>query len=146
MSECSDIWIRLPRHKWPNSWSNIEEPVVPLERNPYGHPLAGPLWERQVEKYLIENGWEAVANSECLSVPYQQSLFLSVYVGDIKLARKKQHLNSMLKDLKLVDLGEPTSFLDHVFLGCTQRECKPNEINIDDYRKNVRITNLCWSN
>ena len=23
-SECPDIWIRLPRHKWPKSWSSIE--------------------------------------------------------------------------------------------------------------------------
>ena len=29
--------------------------------------------------------------------------------------------------MKNVDLDEPTSFLDHVYLGCTQRECKPNE-------------------
>ena len=49
-SECPDIWIRLPRHKWPKSWSSIEDPVVPLERNLYGHPLAGLLWERQFEK------------------------------------------------------------------------------------------------
>ena len=28
-----DIWIRLPRHKWPKTWSNMEDPVVPLERN-----------------------------------------------------------------------------------------------------------------
>ena len=27
--------------KWPKSWSDIEDPVVPLERNLYGHPLAG---------------------------------------------------------------------------------------------------------
>ena len=46
-SECPDIWIRLPRHKWPKSWSSMEDPVVPLERNLYGHPLAGLLWERQ---------------------------------------------------------------------------------------------------
>ena len=39
--ECPDIWIRLPRHNWPKSWSSIEDPVVPLERNLYGHPLAG---------------------------------------------------------------------------------------------------------
>ena len=32
-SECPDIWIRLPRHKWPKSLSRMEEPVVPLERN-----------------------------------------------------------------------------------------------------------------
>ena len=37
-SECPDIWIRLPRHKWPKSWSCMEDPVVPLERNLYGHP------------------------------------------------------------------------------------------------------------
>ena len=40
-SECPDIWIRLPRHKWSKSWSSMEDPVVPLERNLYGHPLAG---------------------------------------------------------------------------------------------------------
>ena len=54
-SECPDISIRLPRHKWPMSWSNIEDPVGPLARNLYGHPLAGLLWERQFEKVLLEN-------------------------------------------------------------------------------------------
>ena len=38
-SECPDIWIRLPRHKWPKSWSGMEDPAVLLERNLYGHPL-----------------------------------------------------------------------------------------------------------
>ena len=46
-TKCPDAWIRLPRHKWPKSWSNIEDPVVLLERNLYGHPLAGLLWEKQ---------------------------------------------------------------------------------------------------
>ena len=40
-SECPDMWIRLSKHKWPKSWSSMEEPVVRLERNLYGHPLAG---------------------------------------------------------------------------------------------------------
>ena len=41
-------------------------------------------------------------------------LFLSVYVDDIKLAGKKQNIDPMWKLLnKEVDLGEPTSFLDH---------------------------------
>ena len=71
-SECPDIWIRLPRHKWPKSWSSMEDPVVPLERNLYGHPLAGLLWEKQFEKVLLEHwqfekvplehGWEKVPN------------------------------------------------------------------------------------
>ena len=53
-SECPDIWIRPPRLKWPNSWSSMEDPVVLLERNLYGHPLAGLLWERQFEKILLK--------------------------------------------------------------------------------------------
>ena len=49
--------------------------------------------------------------------------FLSVYVDDSKLAGKKQNINPMWKGLnKEVYLGELTSFLDHVYLGCTQRE------------------------
>ena len=34
-----------------------------------------------------------------------------------------------------MDLDDPTSFLDHVYLGCTQCECVPNEIIIVEYRK-----------
>ena len=30
-SECPGIWIRPPKHKWPKSWSSMEDPVVPLE-------------------------------------------------------------------------------------------------------------------
>ena len=52
-------------------------------------------------------------------------LFLSVYVDDLKLAGKKQNIDPVWKELmKEVDLGEPTSFFDHVYLGCTQRECE----------------------
>ena len=50
---------------WSESWSSLEDPVVPLERNLYGHPLAGLLWERQSEKKLLEHGWKKVSNWEC---------------------------------------------------------------------------------
>ena len=39
-------------------WFSMEDPAVPLERNLYGHPSAGPLWERQFERVLLEHGWE----------------------------------------------------------------------------------------
>ena len=68
LSECPDIWIRLRRLKWPKSWSSMEDPVVLLERNLYGHPLAGLLWERQFEKILLIYGWEKIPNWECLFV------------------------------------------------------------------------------
>ena len=94
-----------------------EDPVVPLERNLYGHPLAGLLWERHFEKILLTHCWEKVSNSECLFVHSEKRLFLSVYVDDIKLAGKKQNIDPLWKvHNKEIELGEPTSFLDHVYL------------------------------
>ena len=91
-SECPDIWIRLPRHKWPKSGSSIEDPILPLERNLYGHPLAGLLWEKQFVKILLKHGWEKVSNWKCLFVHRLKGLFLSVYVDDIKIGwRETKH-------------------------------------------------------
>ena len=56
-------------------------------------------------------------------------------MDDIKLAGKKQNLDPMWKLLnKEVDLGEPTSFLDHENLGCTQRQCEISKDIVDNYR------------
>ena len=113
----------------------MEDPVVPLERNLYGHPLAGLLWERQFEKVLLKHGWEKIPNWECFFVHREKGLFLSVYVDDIKLAGKKHNIDPMWKVLnKEVDLGEPTSFLDHANLGCTQRQCEVSQNIVDNYR------------
>ena len=58
-----------------------------------------------------------------------------MYVDDIKLVGKKQKFDPMWKVLnKEVDLGEPTSFLDHVYLGCTQRQCGISKDIVDNYR------------
>ena len=115
--------------------SSMEDPVVPLERNLYGQPLARLLWERQCEKIFFKYGWEKIPNWECLFVHRQKGLFLSVYVDDMKMAGKKQNLVPMWKLLnKEVDLGEPTSFLDHVYLGCTQRQCQLSKDIVDNYR------------
>ena len=63
----------------------------------------------------------------------QQSLFLSVYVHDISLAGRKQNLNPVLK--KMMKLVDATSFLDHVYLECTQCKCKLNKSIVDKDRK-----------
>ena len=56
-------------------------------------------------------------------------------MDDVKLAGKKQNINPTWKVLnKEVDLGEPTSFLDHVYLGCTQRQCEISKDIVDNYR------------
>ena len=121
-SECPDIWIRPPKHKWPKSWSSMEDPVVPLERKFVRSSSGRTLGERQFEKVLLEHGWEEALNWECLFVNRTRGLFLSVYVDDIKMAGKTENLGPTWKMLmKDVDLEEPTSFLNHVYLGCTKK-------------------------
>ena len=63
---------------------------------------------------------------------------------------------------KEVDLGEPTSFLDHVYLDCTQRQCQISKGIVDNDRtmfesrisvrgaekipfpQNLRISSWCY--
>ena len=115
------------------SWSSMEDPVVLLERNLYGHHLVGLLWKGNL--ILLKYGWEKISNWGCLFVHREKGLFLSVYVDDIKLAGQKQNIDPMWKVFnKEVDLGEPTSFLDHVYLGCTQRQCEISKNTVDNNR------------
>ena len=58
-----------------------------------------------------------------------------MYVDDIKLVGKKQNIDPLWKILnEEVDLGEPTSFFDHVYLGCIQRQCETRIDIVDNYR------------
>ena len=48
-----------------------------------------------------------------------------MYVDDIKLVGKKENIDPTWKIfMKDFDLGETTSSLDLIYLGCTQRECE----------------------
>ena len=63
----------------------------------------------------------------------EKGLFLTVSVDYIKLVGKEHNIDPMWKVLnKEVDLGEPTSFFDHVYLGCTQRQCETSEDVVDN--------------
>ena len=110
------------------SWSGLEDPVVPLERNLYSHPLAGLL-------------------SEQLFVNLEEGPFIIVIVCgryNKKLARKQQNINPTWKILlKYVDLREATWCFDHVYSGCTQRQSQISTDIADNY-KFVRILDFCW--
>ena len=72
-----------------------------------------------------------------------------MYVDDIKLAGKTENKEPTWKILmEDVDLGEPTSFLDHVYLGCTRRECQISKDIVDNYRTmfESRISAGDWKN
>ena len=89
--------------------------------------------ERYFEKFLIGEGWETVPRWECLYLLRTLKLFLSVYVDDMKTARKTQNMPKMWATLqKKVDLDDPVSLLDPVYLGCTQRAAQvDNRIVMD---------------
>ena len=136
-SGCPDFWTRFFRHKNGKDhgqtlkiqWYFLNEICTDTH-------LLSSHGERQFEEVLMELGWVKVPNWECLFVHRKQGLFYFVFVDDIKMAGKKQNMFPMWKKLmNNVDLGEPTSFLDHVYLVCTQRECKPKETNVEQYKK-----------
>ena len=97
----------------------------------FGRTIMGKaISESSIETWMGENF--KLGMSLCSS---WKGLFLSVHVDGIKLAGKKQNIDPMWTLLnKEVDLGEPTSFLDHVYLGCTQRQCETSKDIVDNYR------------
>ena len=58
-----------------------------------------------------------------------------IFVGT-KNGWKKTKLQSCVEETHTIgDIGEPTSFLDHEKVGCTQRDCKSIEIIVDEGAK-----------
>ena len=58
-----------------------------------------------------------------------------MYVDDIKLAGRTENIEPTWKILMSdVDVGEPTSFLDHVYWVCTQRWCQISKDVVANYR------------
>ena len=61
----AETWISLPRERRPKWWDKIIDPVCPLVRNLYGHPLAGLIWEKHCQKSILNNGFVKVPGWEC---------------------------------------------------------------------------------
>ena len=84
----------------------------------FGRTIVGKaIWENFVETWFGENS--KLGMSLCSS---WKRIILICVCGWHKMAGKKHNIDPMWKVLnKEVDLREPTSFLDHENLGCTQR-------------------------
>ena len=53
-TECPDIWIRVPKHKWRKSWSSMEDTVVLFERNLYGNLNSRTVMRKAIRESCVE--------------------------------------------------------------------------------------------
>ena len=153
-SECPDIWIRLHRHNGLSHGPVSKTQSFSLERNLYGHPLAGLLWERQFVKILLKHGWEKVSNWKCLFVHRQKGLFLSVYVDDIKIGWKEtKHWSDVENTQQRCRFGRTIFFPWSCLLGMhsktmwnKQRSCGQlqNHVWIANFRGVNRKVSIPW--
>ena len=89
--------------------------TVTLQQDYYGKGnLRKFYWNTVGKRFQTGNVYSSTEQNYC---SYQCMWTISNWLG--KSRTLVQH--GLMKD---VDLGEPTSFLDHVYLGCTQRECQ----------------------
>ena len=118
----------IPNHMRPTCWEGIGDPVCPVLRNLYGHPLAGLLWEKHAEKILFEKGFERVPGRECLYVHRPSEAFRSVYVHDFKIACPTKSVDGMWVELRN-KLDGPVHMDGATYLGCAQRNVEiPQEM------------------
>ena len=145
-SECPDTWIRLPKHKWPKSWSSMEDPVVLLERNlarsSSGRTIMG---KEKFENVLSAHSWEQVPNWECSFVLREKKSILVCVCGRNKTGWKEtKHWPNVESTMKSSRFGRTDiipwpclCWLHSTRMSNTQRYCGQLE-------RYVWIQNLCW--
>ena len=145
-SECPDLRIRLPRHTWPKSWSNIEDPMVPLDPNLYGHPLAGLLWERHFE-VLFGFGWDkstelgmSVCSTETRTTLAGTRGWHPKRLEEAGYASRVEEIDETCRSWRTNIISWPRKFGMH----STWKQTERNYHWL--VQKNVRITNFCCGN
>ena len=144
-SECPDIWIRLPKHKWPKSWSSTEDPVVSLERNLYGRPLAGLLWERQFEKVLLEHCWKKFSTVNVLLSTEQEDYSYQCRWLTSKWQEKQKTWDRLGKiyERRWFGKNQPPSWTTKIWLHSKRMYNK--QWDGDKIQRYVWSQDFCWS-
>ena len=90
-----------------------------LERSCTDTHLQTPCGRGNLKKFFRDVDGKSTDLGNPVCVYSKKRLFLSVYVDAIKMTEKEQNMTPIgNKLLELVDLGDSTSFLGYVFLGC----------------------------
>ena len=133
-----EMCIRLPRHKSLKSWSNWKDPVDALYRKFVRIFTCRFLWRKKIGESSFDNSMgNFYLNWQHLFVQRNKIYsYLYTWMSSKLQGEKKCDFQFERNWWRMM-----TSFLDHIYLRCTQRECKSNEITIDQYTLiNVPIT------
>ena len=131
-SECPDLGIRLRRHKmakvmgkhWRprcSSWEIYTDthPLVSCEKDGSKNLYWNLDREKRTELGML------LCSQKTTTISFQYTWMILTW-----LERRRIWLWCGRKLMQNVDFDETISFLDYVYLECTQRECKQNEIII----------------
>lgn len=143
-----ETWITLPKRFWPNHWHRLfpdpeDPPMVKLQKNLYGHKLAGLYWELWCTKKEQELGFHKVPGWECLFYHPKEKLFLSICVDGFQMAGPIVNVDDMWKKLRAkMDLDNPAPSGNNTYIGRTQRDVEIKYANRQIiYRKMLRLPN-----
>ena len=95
--------------------------------------LAGLLWERQYERFLLAEKLEESTKMGILIHASRKRSFFLCICGRQNMAVKKKNLKTIQRQLR--KNKDPASPLDRECMGSTQRECKTDKRNVEEHRK-----------
>ena len=117
------IMVQYRRHSC-SSWTKCV-------RSSFGRNVVGKaIRESSIEVQL----WESSDLGMLLSLPRKRTVLVCVCGRNETCWKEREHKSNMEDKMKDVDLREPTSFLDHVYWRCTQRECQISKDIVNTYR------------
>ena len=118
-------YVLLSAELVPAHAKHIHQPVAPLGRSLYGHPLASASWQNHLATILSKElgGVEMPEQPSCFHFP-STSLALSVYVDDLTLSGpQKIHSkfwSTLQKHVQLEDPAELSNVLGRNHVSCDQ--------------------------
>ena len=128
----------------PANWDKVNDPVVFLESNFHGQPLARIPSKRKLEKVLLQDNKETEKFANVQNVHRNANLFLSAYVDDIMVGHTEKQSSHVSKAAKKVDLECLTPLTNQVNLGYTRRASTIDEESMTAKTDLfLRITTTC---
>ena len=121
---CPQVCMRLPPSRRPQQWDTIDESVVLLERNLFGHLLDRTGIGEKMGRCACEAKWRQRANTGMSLSRRKPQLFLSVNVKDTKkrLGREKNVGPMWNIPRTRIDLEDPIPFFESSTSGVHLKE------------------------